>query len=145
MRVVLDTNVIVSAFLVALGAPALIGAAWRAGCFDLIVSPAILAEYTHTLGYPRLVRRHHFSSKRIDQEVEIFRKLGIMVEPDNVPAVIAEDPDDDHILAAAVTGHADYIVTRDPDLLTREQYRSIRILTPAAFARQLLPRDREHV
>lgn len=133
MRVVLDTNIIVSAFLVAVGAPARIVAAWRSGRFDLIVSPALLSEYEQSLNYPRVQRRHRFTSERIAQEIAGFREFGILVEPQEVPAVIAVDPDDDQILACALAGQADYIVTGDPDLLQLREYHGIRVLTPVAF------------
>ena len=133
MRVVLDTNIIVSAYMVARGAPARILAAWRAHRFDLVVSPALLAEYERTLKYEPLRRRHGFSPEQIDRDVEDFRRFGILVEPTQVPAVIGADPDDDNVLACATTGRAGYIVSDDAHLLALGEYQSIRILGPKAF------------
>lgn len=106
----------------------------RAGRFTLVVSPALLREYEHSLSYPRVLRRIGFTPERVRQEVAIFGRLGTVVEPTDVPAVISEDPDDDQVLAAALTGDAQYIVTGDPDLLALGHYQGIRILTPSAFA-----------
>jgi len=141
MRVVLDTNIIISAFLVALGAPARIVASWRAGRFDLVVSPALLAEYEEVLGYERIQRRHRMTPERITGEVADIARLAILVEPHTVPAVIAQDPDDDQVLACAVTGEASYIVSGDPHLLNLRQYHGIRILSPAAFVQLLAEQD----
>lgn len=133
MRVVLDTNIIVSSFLVALGAPARIIASWRAGLFDLVVSPVLLAEYEEVLGYDRIRRRHGMTPEQIAAEVADLQRFALLVEPQTVPTVIPEDPDDDHVLACAVAGQAHYIVSGDPHLLNLRAYQGIRILSPAAF------------
>lgn len=133
MRVVLDTNIIVSAFLVALGTPARIVAAWRAQRFELVVSPALLAEYEAALNYDRVRRRHGLSPEQIAREVQVIGEVALVVEPTNVLAVIADDPDDDHVLACAVAGEADYIVSGDPHILALREYQGIRVLSPRAF------------
>jgi putative PIN family toxin of toxin-antitoxin system len=134
MRFVLDTNIIVSAFLVALGAPARIVAAWRAGDFEVVVSRVLLAEYEEVRNYERIRRRHHMTPQQITAEVQDIERFAILVEPEAVPAVIAADPDDDQVLACAAAGQADYIVSGDPHLLNLREYRGIRILSPAALA-----------
>jgi uncharacterized protein len=134
MRIVLDTNVIISSFLVSLGSPARIIAGWRAGLFDLVVSPVLLAEYEEVLGYDRIVRRHGMTPEQIGAEVAAIHRFALEVEPQSVPAVIQADPDDDHVLACAVAGRANYIISGDPHLLDVRTYEGIRILSPAAFA-----------
>ena len=57
MRVVLDANQFVSSLLVKVGLPAQALDAWRAGAYQLIISPAILEEIEHTLGYTRIQRK----------------------------------------------------------------------------------------
>jgi putative PIN family toxin of toxin-antitoxin system len=133
MRVVLDTNSVVSRYLVAAGIPAQIMTAWRLQRFDLVVSPALLAEYERVLNYERLRRRHGLSPEEVTREIAGLRDAALLVIPTEVPAVIADDPDDDHVLACAVAGEADYIVSGDRHLLTLGEYRGIRILRPAAF------------
>lgn len=137
MRVVLDTNIIVSAFIVALGAPTRIVAAWRAGRIEIIVSPALLREYQHSLSYPRVLRRTGHTLERVAVEVESIRRLAVVVEPLSVPTIVARDADDDEGIAAAVTGNARYIVTGDPDLLEIRRFGDIRIASPATFLEYL--------
>jgi uncharacterized protein len=135
MRVVLDTNIIVSRALSRHGAPARIVAYWYAHRTKLqvIASPALLAEYERVLSSERVRARHGMGVEYVRGLLDDFRQLGIVVVPTHVPAVIARDPSDDHVLACAVAGNADYIVTGDPHLLDLGEYEGIRILRPAAF------------
>ena len=138
MRVVLDTNIIVSAFLTALGAPGRIVAAWRAQRFELVVSPALLAEYEKALSYVRVRRRHGLSREQVaHHEVQAIREVALVVEPADVPAVIPDDPDNDQVLACALAGEVDYIVSGDPHILTLREYHGIRVLSPRAFVELL--------
>lgn len=140
MRVVLDTNVIVSAYLTPSGTPARILTAWRAGRFDLVVSEALLAEYEEVLNRPRIRARHGLTAEQVARQMASFRYLALLVRPDAVPAVVADDPDDDYVLAVAIAGAAEAIVTGDPHLTRLRAYQDIRILTPTAFL-ALLERD----
>jgi len=133
MRVVVDTNIVVSSYIVPVGAPARIMAAWRSEVFELVVSTWVLTEYEHSLNYPRVRRRHGLTPERIAQDVADIRELALLVEPPSVPRVVPDDPDDDQILAVAVAGQAEYIVSGDPDLLNLHEYQGIRMLSPATF------------
>lgn len=134
MRVVLDTNVVVSSYLVHVGPSARILSAWRNQQFELVVSSALLAEYERALNYDRVRRRHGLSAEQIARNIEDLGQLAILVEPETVPAIIAADPDDDQVLAAAVAGEAEFIVSGDRHLLDLRQHAGIRVLSPAAFA-----------
>jgi putative PIN family toxin of toxin-antitoxin system len=133
MRVVLDTNIIISAYLVLRGAPARILEAFRRRNFQLILSPALLAEYERVLTRPDVQRRHGASAEEIASDLAAIRSLATVVNPTEVPAVIAADPNDDMVLACALAGKADYIVSGDPHLLDLGEYEGIRIVSPAAF------------
>ncbi|MEW5985837.1 MAG: putative toxin-antitoxin system toxin component, PIN family [Chloroflexota bacterium] len=133
MRVVLDTNVVTSAFLSRHGAPAKVFAIWEQGGFELVVSEAILAEYERVFHYQHLVSRHGMSDEEIAQVIGRLRKIALFVEIEQPLAVIRQDPDDDKFVECAVAGSADYIVSGDTHLLTLGEYEDIQVLPPAAF------------
>lgn len=60
----------------------------------------------------------------------LYRKLAEWVEPEAFPEPVCRDPDDDWVLATAIAGQAEVIVTGDPDLLDLDPYQGIRIRTP---------------
>ncbi len=117
MRVVLDTNIIVSATISSHGFPARILRAWDEDVFELLVSSDLLAEYREVLGYERIRRRHGKNDTELNQLVAEYRHGGIEVEPAEAIAAIPNDPDDDRVLECAVTGNATHIVSGDPHLL----------------------------
>ncbi|HEX5506373.1 MAG TPA: putative toxin-antitoxin system toxin component, PIN family [Thermomicrobiales bacterium] len=135
MRVVLDTNVIVSAVLSPTGTPARILAAWRREVFELLVSGPILDEYQQTLGYGRLRARHHLTDDEIAEVVAEFRTLATFVSAANgvVPGDDVADLDDAMFLACAIAGGATYIVSGDAHLLDLREYQGIKILPPTLF------------
>ena len=106
MRVVLDTNVLVSALLKRHGNEALVLTATLAGKFELIVSPAVLAEYELVLPRPRF----GFSPAEVRATLTALRHAGRLVRPTQA---IAKSPDesDNRFLECAEAGRADYLVT----------------------------------
>ena len=139
MRVVLDTNVIISRYLTPLGRVARIIGLWEQDAFDLVVSDVILDEYARVLRYPRLRSVHHLTEGQLDEIGLALRSFAEIVTPTETPAVVADDPDDDYFLACAVTGQADCLVTGDPHLLRLGNYETIPILSPADFLGRFFP------
>lgn len=139
MRIVLDTNIIVSRYLTPHGRVARIVDLWEQGEFDLLTSEVILNEYVRVLHYPRLRPVHHLTDLQLAEIDESFREFTELVEPHETPAVVADDPDDDHFLACADSGAADCLVTGDPHLLTLGSYKGIPILSPADFLSRFFP------
>jgi putative PIN family toxin of toxin-antitoxin system len=142
MRVVLDTNVLVSAALIARGQEARILRAWRAGTFDLVVSPAILEEIGRVLTEARIRRRRWMTDDEVAALLEGLAQESVLV-PGRAHIEVSRDPTDDKLLAAAIEGRADYIVTGDRDLLDLATYRGVRMIRPGSFARQLARERRE--
>jgi putative PIN family toxin of toxin-antitoxin system len=140
MRVVLDTNILVSSTLALMGQPAAIMKALNDGLYELVLSESILDEYREAMGGPDVRKRFRYTDAQIEKAVQAYRELGTVVEPD-LSVRVAPDPDDDHIIGCAIAGEADYIVTGDKRLRTVGQYRGIEILSPAEF---LLVLEREH-
>jgi putative PIN family toxin of toxin-antitoxin system len=133
MRVVVDTNLIINRTISPTGAAGEILRRWRQERFELLVSEAILAEYKAALGYPRVRARHGLSNEEIADFVNQFRRFAVLVTPTVSITVVHDDPDDDKFVECAITGAADFIVSRDAHLLALGTYQNIQILPPAAF------------
>jgi putative PIN family toxin of toxin-antitoxin system len=133
MRVVIDTNVVISRYLTPQGVAAQVLDHWKHGRFVLIVSDPILTEYQKVLSYDRIRSRHQLNEVEIAEVIGDFREFATLVEPTEHLAVVKDDPDDDKFLECAVAGEAEIIVSGDPHLLALKQYRGIQILSPAAF------------
>lgn len=137
MRVVLDTNVLVSAAIMPGGKSDQIlrQASLK---FELLTSEYILSELI------RVLRRTHIQRKYRDRvtpknQEEYFAALWAiaqLVETHTKLEVVA-DPKDDAVLACALDGQADYLVTGDPHLLALQKFRDIQIVTPAQFLKVL--------
>src|SRR6266508_1158958 len=133
MRVVVDTNVVISSYLSSQGASHTILTSWRNQSFDLVVSEPILEEYGRALQYPHVRKRHNLSDDEIAKIVDDFRDLAQVVAPSASLDVVAADPEDNKIIECAVEGKADYIVSGNDHLLDIKEYQGIQILTPAQF------------
>lgn len=132
MRVVLDTNVIISATLIRGGNEDRILRAWQRGVFSLVLSPEIIEELARALGYDRIRRLQWMTEVEVRALLEALAQASILV-PGRVAVRESRDPDDDKFLAAAVEGRAHYVVSGDRDLLVLQSYRGIRIIRPTAF------------
>lgn len=137
MRVVLDTNTLVSALLSPVGPPRRIVNLVRAGAVQLYSSPMLLAELADVVGRAKFVRYWTRAGVTPLALVSDFRRLTTIVVPEHVPPVIAADPDDDHVLACALAGKVDLIVSGDGHLLDLVSYQGIPTL-PAAAAERVL-------
>lgn len=133
MRLVIDTNVIVSAFLSPRGIPARILGAWEDQAFELLVSEPILAEYQRALSYEPVRVRHRRSQEQIATDIQRFRIFAILIQVSERLEVIEADPADNKFLECAIAGGAEYIVSGDSQLQNLQEYRGIRILSPAVF------------
>src|SRR5437870_12897924 len=104
MRVVVDTNVIVSRSISNKGASALIFDLWLQGEFDLIVSEDILSEYRRALGYERTRKRHGYTPSQIDQFVMDIRNAATVVMAGEPLKVVQDDTDDNKFIECAIAG-----------------------------------------
>lgn len=137
LRVVLDTNQFVSSVLVRHGLPAQVLDAWKQRQFILIVSPAIIAEIRSTLDYPRLRRKYPITDDDVEGLVTLLTHDAVVVPGiTSVSGVIPDDPTDERVLACAVEGGANLIVSGDRHLRELGEFKGIVIVT----ARQLLER-----
>ncbi len=134
MRIVLDTNVLVSAIFFA-GTPGKILTAWRAGLVTLVVTPLILDEYRRVAA--ELAAK--FRGIDIDPILDLITIHAEIVNDRTFPEPICRDPDDDKFLACAASAGAT-IVSGDKDLLAIDGTLGVRVLTPRAFADTLTRR-----
>ena len=131
MRVVLDTNVVVSA-LVWGGVPFKLLQAATDGDIDLYTSPILMTELREVLAREHLASRLVRQYASVESAIGLYGELAIRVSPLVTPRVVADDPDDDHVLAAAVAANAQLIVSGDKKhLLSIKAYQNISILAPA--------------
>jgi putative PIN family toxin of toxin-antitoxin system len=136
-KAVLDSVVLISAFITEhkQGVSAvLLGAAER-GAFQLYLSEDILAETKRVLLEDRrhLKRRYGYSDEAAERWCRALGALAhIVVDPPAVK-VVERDPNDDMVVACAVEAKADFIVSRDKDLLALDHHGQLRIVTPEAF------------
>lgn len=138
LRVVLDTNVFVSSLLVKVGVPAQIVDAWRARHYVLVTSPTIIAEARATLSYPRIRRKYHVTDGDVEQLIDLLQRDALLVPDDaDTAGAIPADPTDEKILACALDGQADLIVSGNLHLLNLVQYQGIPILNARQFLERL--------
>lgn len=132
MRVVLDTNILVSALMIPLGSPAAIYRAWQQGHFTLLTCAEHLDELRATLRKPPIAER--IKPYKAGGLVNELKKLAESV--DALPRVRrSPDPTGDFLLALSEAGRADYLVTGDKsELLSLKHHYGTRIVSARAFA-----------
>lgn len=127
MRVVLDTNVVVSGFLWG-GVPRQLLQAAREQKLQLYTSTPLLLELTDILGRAKFARKLAAAQLSVDQLVERYALLTTVVHPAVIAPTILDDPDDDQVLACALAAKAELIVSGDRHLLDLKEHRGIRIV-----------------
>lgn len=133
MRIVLDTNVFVSAVFFG-GLPGRILEAWRDGRVQLVLSADILDEYQRV----GRVLASEYAGVDLEPFLALLAVEAEVVEAPALPAPVSSDPDDDKFLACALAGGVVAIVSGDRDLLVLDGWRDLRILRPRQFADQLM-------
>jgi len=134
VRAVFDTNVLVAAFITE-GICSKILMRGRKKQFHLIACPVILREFEQVL-----IKKFSTARNEARSALQIISEAIHSIErPSQLVQSVCRDPDDDAILACALEGRADYLVTGDVDLLELKFFKGIRIVTPRDF--ELLFKD----
>ena len=134
MKVVLDTNVIVSGHISRRGTPARVYQLWEQRRFEALVTVAIMSEYADVLTRPSIQRLTRMSADDVRSTIDDLAKFAIVVDIESLLVGASVDPDDDIFLECALAGGADYIVSGDRHLLSLETFHGIPIVSPALFA-----------
>jgi uncharacterized protein len=135
MRVILDTNIFVSALLSGSGPPAKLVDAWADGGFRLISHPVQLEELRDVTRRPKIAGLiGRAAAGRLVNQIALLAEM-----PEKLPPIErSRDPRDDFLVALCEAGEADWLATGDKaDLLVLERHRGTRIVTAARLAAEL--------
>ncbi len=127
MRVVLDTNIYISAILFGGNCEEILRIA-GSGSFELIISKSIILELRGILE-----KKFMWSKKQVSETISHIKNITTEIKPGIKVKIIRKDPSDNKILECAVSAMARYIVTGDKHLLDIKKYKEISILKPADF------------
>lgn len=135
MRVILDTNVLVSGLLSRTGPPARVLDAVIDGRLTAVFSPETLAEFREVINRPRL--RPYLTRAKVDPQAFMKRLAEIAEMTDVVPCNLPiRDPKDRPFLSLAAGARPDFLVTGDKDF-TADRYAGVPVITAALLARSL--------
>lgn len=126
MKVVVDTNVLISAFVFGGNAERVLEKSLAWG--ELVCSTFILTELTRVL-----TEKFNVPADKVSGILETLNQVVLLTEPNTPFPDLCRDPDDNNILQLAESANADFLVTGDKDLLILGSFRNIPILSPAAF------------
>lgn len=136
MRVVIDTNILLSGLMLPESVPGRIMQAWRENRFELVLSQFQLDEIGRVLAYPKIQKRLNWDQEEITQFLKQLFMRSIYLGEIAVVAEVPADANDNLIFSAYLVGEAQCLVTGDKGLLDlREQHA---ILTANEFVRQHL-------
>jgi uncharacterized protein len=136
VRIVLDTNVIVSALIWG-GKPLKLLELAAEGTITLCTSPELIAELADVLSRSHLAQRLADKQSSIEQAMSDYAELALIFTPPSVPRVVPDDVDDDHVIAAAAAAAAVAIVSGDSDLLRLGEHGGVAIWTVAEAIGQI--------
>jgi putative PIN family toxin of toxin-antitoxin system len=132
--IVVDTTVLISAFITPEGVSAKLLEQARAAGFTLCLSPELIEELRSRLLHRRKMRKsYQYADERVHRHCRDLEAACRLITDLPHVHVVERDPNDDMVIACALKAAADYIVTRDKDLLSLAAYEGIRIGTPRQF------------
>lgn len=137
VRVVLDTNVLVSGVIASGYSARILDAAHREE-IKLVTSVHLLEEFGEVISRRRIIRKYPGVTEHAETLLDFLRAFAEFVSGVPEGNQISPDRDDDFVLACAVEGEADYIVSGDPHLLDLKSFKQIPVLTPREFAERVL-------
>jgi putative PIN family toxin of toxin-antitoxin system len=138
MRIVLDTNVLVSGLLSPFGPPSTIVRMVSSGDLEICVDARVLCEYAEVLQRPKF----QLETAKVAVLLEQIERTGLMVAPAPLPRPLP-DPTDAPFLEVAIAAGAECLVTGNLDRFPRERRQRVRILSPREFLKYYSKRLRD--
>jgi putative PIN family toxin of toxin-antitoxin system len=133
LKIVYDTNVIVSAALKEKSLPALVLSLALEGSVRMVISPALMKEYEEVLNRPRL----KLGQEEVKELVAKMKDKALMVKPRKELKIFKQDMPDNRILECALKGKADFIITGNKKHFTFGEFRGTKIVTPREFINEM--------
>jgi putative PIN family toxin of toxin-antitoxin system len=126
VKIVLDTNVLIAALVA------------RGVCHELLEHcvlqhELISSEFILNETHEKLLEKFRYSGELANEAVSLLRSRMKLVVPKKLERQVCRDPDDDNILATAISGKCDCIITGDHDLLVLKSHEGLEILSPRDF------------
>lgn len=137
MRIIADTNTLISGFLWQGPPRQILELASQKVC-TLYTSPVLIEEFAAVITRRKFDTRLQAAQLTGKVLVEFYLHIAELIVPEPLKEPACRDPDDDHILACALAAQADCIVSGDADLLDLVSYQTIPIITPAAAVHELV-------
>jgi hypothetical protein len=134
VRVVIDTNVVISALLFG-GTPGRLIPLWKSGAINPLATAEMVDEYIRVMTYPKF--------KLSEEEIQYLLNFEILPYFDAITVkqrsspIIEKDPSDDKFILCAVSGRANVIISGYRHLISQKEYKKIRILTIDQFLKTL--------
>jgi len=126
MKFVLDTNVLIAAFITSGTCHEILEHVIRN--HKLVLSDFIVNEFKE-----KLLNKFHYTQKEIDEALDLLLTRAEMVQVSPLKSRISPDPDDDNIIATAVSARCACIISGDKDLANLKKFQNIRIIYPSEF------------
>lgn len=134
MRITLDTNVLVSAFISKNGVCAdVLDLVSTFEEIELVLSQEILSEFAEVMRREEVKTRFKYDDRDIASFEEAVRDVSEIIKVVSRFKVVAEDPDDDRVVNTAIDGKVQYIVSGDKHLQKLKKVKKVRIVTPRVF------------
>ncbi len=134
MRVTLDTNVLVSAFISKRGNPAdILELVLMLDEVTLVLSDGLLEEFRDVMTREEVQSRFGYGTREVSEFEAAIRDVAELVDVNSSFGAVKDDPEDDVVVNTAYDGKADYIVSGDKHLLKLRKFKGIRVVSPTRF------------
>src|SRR5690242_5581938 len=131
MKVVLDANTFVSAYIIRKGTSGQI--ILHRALYTGVATEEILQEVNHSLHYERIRTKYQWSEQRVGTFLATIRKDFLILKAPPSVHIVKDDPDDDKYFACAKQAKAEYIISKDKHLTTIGEWKGVRVIQPRQF------------